>query len=283
MPANGEIRGAIVTHTDALTSTGAIHTVDSVVMPADVQISIAKLVRGSSQRTMIDLMVRAGLGWILDGREPNSDELQRAQLTGIVRAWDNDTAPLPDIDSLALPAYTVLCPTDKAFSRINMTQYLEDPEALLDMLQLHIIPTQPSTPRTDKKRVPTFAPPDGSPLSIADDLVFQTLLSASSKYGDVAFRATGDNSYLVGIRNARSGYGNNAARMGQAGRASVRWRKGHDSGLKTEVKHGHKGEKEIKGVEGQDDVLWRGGMSIGGGVILVDSVLIPYEPSWFTR
>lgn len=281
LPANGEIRPAIVTHADSLTSTGAIHIIDSVVMPADVEITIGKLIRGSKQSTMVDLMSRAGLDWILDGREPTRDELYHARLTGIVEAWDNDTATLPDLDSLALPAYTVLCPSDKAFSRINMTLYLSDLEALTNLLKLHIVPTQPTVPRTNTRKTPAPPPRDGSPISLADDLVFQTLLSSSSSYGDVAFRATGDNSFIVGIRNARSGYGNDVARLGLGGRASVRWRKSHTQDVET------KRAKEKKGVRGGSDaagdVLWRGGMTVGGGVIMLDAVLIPYEPSWLSR
>jgi uncharacterized surface protein with fasciclin (FAS1) repeats len=277
LPANGEIRPAIVTHADALTSTGAIHTVDSVVMPADVQVTIGKLIRGVKQSTMADLMSQAGLDWLLDGREPTSHELHQARLTGIVQAWDN-TSTSTDLGSLALPAYTVLCPTDKAFSRINMTLYLDDAEALTNLLKLHIIPTQPNIPRTYTRQILAPPPRDGSPLSLADDLVFQTLLSASSSYGDVAFRDTGDNSFIVGVRNARSGYGHDAARMGQAGRASVRWKISHDYGLNMQ-------RKRSKGMyaAGREEVLWRGGMTIGGGVIMLDAVLVPYEPSWLSR
>lgn len=272
LPSNGEIRPAIVTHADTLTSTGAIHTVDSVVMPADVQITIGKLIRGSKQSSMVDLMERAGLDWILDGREPTTDEIYRARHIGIVETMS------PDLESLALPGYTVLCPSDKAFSRINMTLYYEDSEALANLLKLHIIPTQPSTPHTDLRKIPAPPPRDGSPLSLADDLVFQTLLSSDSKYGDVAFRATGDNGFIVGIQNARSGYGNDAARLGQSGRATVRWRKSSQHNIESVGIYRKSRDKTER-----DDVLWRGGMTVGGGVIMLDAVLIPYEPSWLTR
>ena len=274
LPANGEIRPAQVTSADGLTSTGVIHVIDSVVMPADVSISIDKLVRGSRQSTMADLMVRAGLEWVLEGREPSRDEVQRAGLEGIVRVMDNGSEPSPDIDELALPGYVVLVPTDAAFSRINMTAYLSEPDELLKLLKMHIIPTQPAVPRTQGTKQAATAPRDGHPLSLDDDLVYQTLLSASSKYGELAIRATGDNSFLVGVRGARGGYGVNAARLGDSGRASVRWRKNQDKSLADAMDRVH-------GMEG--NVLWRGGVTLGGGVVLLDNVLIPYEPSWFTR
>jgi len=120
-----------------------IHAIDSVIKPADVSITIAKLIRGSVQNTMMNLMVRAGLSWILEGREPTSSELQRVFLDGFVLAGDDeDDDDLPDMDSLTTPSYTVLCPTDEAFSRLNLTHYISDKEALVNLLKLHIIPSQ---------------------------------------------------------------------------------------------------------------------------------------------
>lgn len=293
LPANGELRPAHVTSVDALTSTGVIHSIDSVMVPADVSLTISKLIRGSKHTTMAELLIRAGLSWILEGREPTSDEVSHAVLQGVVRVASDDNDDIPDVDSLAMPSYTVLVPTDKAFSQLNLTRYLESPEKLLDLLKLHIIPTQPSTPKFEKTNQAAEPPKDGQPLSIGDDLVYSTLLSASSKYGDVAFRATGDNSFIVGIKGAaRTGKGwtGDAARVGEYGRASVRWRKtvGHFHSVEGE-KHGDgKKGKEEQGVPpiSQDDTnleLWRGGLTLGGGVLVIDSVLIPYEPSWFDR
>jgi len=284
IPSNGELRPAKVTHFDALTDTGVIHTIDSVMIPADVSITISKLIRGSKQNTMVDLMIRAGLAWVLEGREPTSSEVQRLALQGFVRSWDNeddDESDLPDEDLLAMPSYTVLCPTDKAFSRLNLTHFLTDKEDLVNLLKLHIIPSQPSIPRSAGSKVPAAPPQDGQPLSLGDDLVFSTLLSSASKYGDIAFRATGDNSFIVGIRNARGGLGNDAARVGAAGRASVRWRKAHSSAgsLKKKKDKTEDDDEDEVGYE----ALWQGGMALGGGVVMVDSVLVPYEPSWFSR
>jgi uncharacterized surface protein with fasciclin (FAS1) repeats len=274
LPANGELRPARITHHDALTSTGTIHTIDSVVMPADLRITIAKLIRGSKQTTMADLMERAGLSWVLEGREPSRDEIQHAQLHGIVRSADSEGAPMPDLDSLALPSYTLLCPTDKAFSRLNLTHYLKNEDELINLLKLHIIPTQPSTPRTASSKQPASPPSDGRPLAMEDDLIYSSLLSSNTKYGELAFRATGDNSFIVGIRNARAGIGHASARIGSSGRASVRWKRespSYDTG------------SETKSFEDKNGELWRGGMTLGGGVLMIDSVLVPYQPSWFSR
>jgi uncharacterized surface protein with fasciclin (FAS1) repeats len=274
LPSNGELRPAQVTHHDALTSTGTVHTIDSVVMAADIKITIAKLIRGSKQTTMAELMDRAGLSWVLEGREPSKDEIRHAQLHGVVRPSDEET-PMPDLDSLALPSYTVLCPTDKAFSRLNLTHYLGNEEDLIELLKLHIIPTQPSTPKTGSTKEPASPPSDGRPLALEDDLIYSTLLSSKSRYGEVAFRATGDNSFIVGIRNARAGIGHASARIGASGRASVRWKRSAPS-LKSHTDVGDS-------IEDDNRQLWRGGLTLGGGVLMIDSVLVPYEPSWFSR
>ena len=274
LPSNGELRPARVTHHDELTSTGTVHTIDSVVMPADIKITIAKLIRGSNQTTMAELMERAGLSWVLEGREPSKEEIHHAQLHGVVRSWDEET-PMPDLDSLALPSYTVLCPTDKAFSRLNLTRYLHDEEELIKLLKLHIIPTQPSTPKTGSTKEAASPPSDGRPLALEDDLIYSTLLSDKSQFGEVAFRATGDNSYIVGIRNARANIGHASARIGASGRASVRWKRASSN----IVSYANAG----KSIEDDSRQLWRGGMTLGGGVLMIDSVLLPYEPSWFSR
>lgn len=276
LPANGELRPARITHHDALTSTGTIHTIDSVVMPADLRITISKLIRGSKQTTMAELMDKAGLSWVLEGREPSRDEIHRAGLHGIVRSGDDtEGMPMPDLDSLALPSYTVLCPTDKAFSRLNLTHYLNNEEELINLLKLHIIPTQPSTPKTGSSKEPASPPSDGRPLALDDDLIYSTLLSSKTKYGELAFRATGDNSFIVGIRNARAGIGHASARIGSSGRASVRWKRGQSNAVS--------GGDDKKSFEDDSRELWRGGMTLGGGVLMIDSVLVPYEPSWFSR
>ncbi|ORX38916.1 hypothetical protein BD324DRAFT_617870 [Kockovaella imperatae] len=295
-PANGELRPARISQLDALTSTGVVHTIDSLEMPADVSLTIAKLIRGSKQNTMMDLMIRAGMEWILQGREPTNEEVNAAQLHGVVQTWSSDGENDGDeADSLAMPSYTVLCPSDKAFSRINMSLYLSDKDALLDLLKLHIIPTQPSTPRTMKTKQPAEPPKDGQPLSLLDDLVYDTLYSSKSKYGQLAFRATGDNSYMIGIRNARSSSesDNNAARVGASGRGSVRWRRNRVPDLwmdDTASRYkrwlsSNKDKKKTSEAEEDDKRfdLWKGGLALGGGVLMIDNVLVPFEPSWFSR
>jgi uncharacterized surface protein with fasciclin (FAS1) repeats len=278
-PANGELRPAGVNHFDALTDSGVIHTIDSVMIPADVTFTIQKLIRGSKHNTMADLMLRSGLGWILEGREPVAGEISVAALQNSALEARSDVGRSPPYaDSFAMPSYTVLVPTDKAFSRLNLTWYLNDKEALLELLKLHIIPTQPLTPNSRSSKEVAEPPKDGQPLLLGDDVVYTTLLSSTSKYGSVAFRATGDNSYIVGIKGARGNIDDFSARVGQSGRASVKWRKGQPSGLLHP-----RGELFSMSANGKTSQLWHGGMALGGGVMILDAVLVPYRPSWFTK
>lgn len=311
LPSNGELRPGVLIHKDTLTETGVIHTVDSVMMPSDVVITLGKLVKGSKVgATMADLMIRSGLSWVLEGREPSSEEVQRVELEGIIRprddVGDHDEAPDQDEDngaeSLALSSYTLLCPTDKAFSKINITRYTSDPESLLKLLKLHIIPSPSSSTSSSssssKRQQRTVTPPkDGQPLSLVDDVVYSSLLSLSSRYGQLAFRATGDNGFLVGIKNARSGGERAVARVGVSGRASVRWKPhreelGSDLDVDLNDSSSSSTSKDGPGSDSSDSdsdnekpdqtQLWSNGMTLGGGVIVIDSVLIPYEPSWWT-
>lgn len=284
LPANGDLRPAVMRSHNALTETGVIHIIDGVIMPADVDISIAKLVRGARAHTMPELMIKAGLGWILEGREPTDAEVARVGLEGLVRVAGkggkkNDPVP----DDLAMPAYTVLLPTDKAFSRVNMTYYMSDPEALLALLKLHIIPSNLGTalPKASSEHAPRRPPNDNTPLSLEDDVVYPTLLSPSARYGELAFRAQGDDDFLVGVYNARSGSTERPARTEQAGRASVRWKASQGGRDPASILASFIANAMEKGED--PPALWRGGMTLGGGVIVIDTVLEPYNPGWFTR
>ncbi|KAK4683657.1 hypothetical protein P7C73_g6577, partial [Tremellales sp. Uapishka_1] len=197
MPLNGELRSTRLLEKNALTETGVIHTVDQVMLPSDVDITLEKLVKGSKESTMLGLMKKAGLSWVLEGRDPVGEE--------VVLYSSDATTPMP--------SFTILCPTDKAFARLNISA-LSD-EDLESLLKLHIIPADMNA-NLDLTQSQS-RPRDGEPLFLNDDLVYSTLYSNSSKYGKIAFRATGDNSYIVGIKDARGGGGNEVARVGASG------------------------------------------------------------------
>jgi solute carrier family 25 carnitine/acylcarnitine transporter 20/29 len=261
-PINGDIRDGRIVSGDMLTSTGALHVVDQVELPPSVKITINKLMRGAKASTMSDLLRLTNMSWIAEGTDPPEDFVLAKGKKGI------DKRPFQH------RSYTLLCPTDHAFSRINLTRYLDDPVALEELVRLHIIPSPP--PSKSSIEDPSRFPSDGRPLTLADEAAYSTLLSAKegggSKYGDVVFRHSGNDHWLVGIKGAR---GTDAqhdwASVTGFGRASPRFFDSEPSG----------GEDEEQGGEVSTQKLPR--MVYGGGLLLVDAVLLPYEPDWFAR
>ncbi|KAL7417557.1 hypothetical protein BDY24DRAFT_411530 [Mrakia frigida] len=293
---NGEWRDGEVVLEDMITSNGVIHQIDSVILPPSVDITLAKILKGSSNKIMAELLLKANLSWILNGTAPPEADLVRLGISG----WlppppstlsrlpftnrpttppdDDQTSPNPPALSFPL-SFTLLAPTDEAFSRINLTQYLLSPPLLLDLLKLHIIPSQsplPLNPKTASKSTPVALPPptDGRPLSLKEDVPYLTLLSASSAYGDLSFRQEGKGKFVVGIKGARGreeDERNDWAFVGGSGRASPRWGDEEEGSSSEEVE----GEEKEGGVE-----LVLNGVSRGGGVILISSVLVPFHPTW---
>lgn len=297
-PINGDARAGRVLEGDLLTSTGVIHVVDQVELPPELDITIPKLLQGARASTMIDLIRAANLSWVLDGP---AKRVQHATGLGLGQSDKKKKKRHGDgtQDDLARnQAYTILCPTDKALSRLNLTRYLSDPPALAALVKLHIIPTDTTLLPGDQHEArpastgeytnddedddddrhgpddPT-SPEDEreagrAPLSLSDEAAFPTLLDkragGTSQYGTVAFRRWGDDGWLVGVKSARGARGQtDAARVVAFGRASPRTvlvdrSQGHDD---TE-------EKEVS-------------LLAGGGVLVIDAVLLPYEPSWLRR
>jgi uncharacterized surface protein with fasciclin (FAS1) repeats len=238
-PASGQLERANVTDSNILTSTGVLHVLDQALLPPTLDISIEKLLKGAKANTMTDLLRQANMTWVMRGEQPpdgfsvsskHSKRRRRHQTEG-------------------LTAYTVLCPLDRAFNRINLTRYINDKEALVDLLKLHIIPFDPAFPA------------DGKPLTLSDDTAYDTLLSKArggpSKYGRLAFRRFGDDEYLVGIQSARGSFANDWAHIVSFGRATPRFETSPAAG--------------------------KAKMISSGGVFSLDAVLEPYQPDWFHR
>ncbi|KAM0788877.1 hypothetical protein ACM66B_002961 [Microbotryomycetes sp. NB124-2] len=259
LPANGEVRDAKVVEGNILTATGAIHIIDQVELPPELDISISKLLQGARANTFVDLIRAANYSWIINGNPPpdsflrrNDDDEDKSH-----RRWTKDTS------------YTILCPTDKALSRINLTHYYAHPEELASLVRLHIVPTNALSPLG----------PDGLPLSITNEVVYPTLQDklqgGPSDYGKVAFRRWGGEGWLVGIKAARGTNGQtDSARVISFGRASPAL-------VDREALSGSiiRGTRRGELMSGQ----YMPRLAAGGGVLLLDSVLLPYEPSWWRR
>lgn len=218
-----------------------------------MEITIPKLLLGGKANTFVDLLRAANMTWVLDGSSPPSPPSD-----------DNDEDEDEDDDEKrkdsSPPAYTILCPTDKALSRLNLTYYLSQPASLLSLVQLHVIPL-PASPSSPAQTTATSSSnAEGLPLPLDDSITYSTLLDrslggqgVSSAYGKIAFRRWGDDgTWLVGIKGARGTAGlSDSARVVGFGRATP----------------------SLRGEERQE----------GGGVLLIDSVLLPFEPSWWRR
>lgn len=144
--------------------------------------------------------------------------------------------------------WTLLCPPDDAFKDLNLTQLYSEVDYLKAIVMQHLIFTQPRD-KEDKKAI-IFGLTDplnnNRPISLDPSISYSTLRSPLSSYGDVVFRKLEDaaEAYVVGIRGAR-------------------------------------------GTNGQGDwarVLAWGRTTTGGGnggVIQIDRLLLPYQPSWW--
>lgn len=267
---NGESRDSQVLNTrDVLVENGSMNFIDQVELPSGLNIGLKKLMMGAKAATMLELMQASNMSWIL--QEP----------TG----------------RIGRQGYTILCPTDAAFTKINLTYYLEDRLRLEALVRQHIIPTHASDDDSDElKEGLSREPLPFEPLFLDDGVVYGTLLSTNeggwSAYGDVSFRATsgvgrtsdwtwdsdsdgdddgssdggsGDKTskgrWMVGIHGARGSNGkHDSARVVNYGRASP---------LLPSLLSDHHLDHRV--------------VAPGGGILLLDMVLEPYVPAFWRR
>jgi solute carrier family 25 carnitine/acylcarnitine transporter 20/29 len=138
--------------------------------------------------------------------------------------------------------WTLLCPPDEAFKNYNLTELYSDIPSLQKIVAQHLIPTPPSPKPAFEKDSNSFY--NNRPL-VLDDATYSTIRSSSSAYGDIVFQKRSDSKeYVVGIKGARGTNGQaDSARVLSWGRSTT------GSGT--------------------------------GGVIQIDQLLDPYEPTWW--
>ncbi|KAG1817800.1 hypothetical protein EV424DRAFT_1324215 [Suillus variegatus] len=211
--------------TNMLTETGVIHELSDLMIPRSVELNVGKLMKAAKATTMINMVTKAGFDWILNGTAPPEGS-----------EWADQ--------GLGGASWTVLCPTDDAFKNDNLTQLLEDIDVLRAIVSQHLIRTSSAGESGSFNVFDVLN--NNRPLPLEDLGEYPTLLSPSSAYGDIVFRALDDkvSQYMVGIKNAR-GTDKQAdwARVLTWGRATT------------------------------------GGGT--GGVITIDRMLVPYHPPWW--
>lgn len=162
----------------------------------------------------------------------------------------NGTAPPEDSDWAGADfrgaGWTLLCPTDSAFKGFNLTSLFANSNRLKAIVEQHLIPTAPKQASLLASLDPLHT---NKPLMMDDSASYTTLQSKNSAYGDIVFRRSDsddDMGYLVGIKDAR----------------------------------GTDGKKDWARV-----VAWGRTTNFNaiGGVVQIDQVLAPYQPSWWTE
>lgn len=238
---------------DILTNTGVIHEIDRVHIPFDL--TIRDLLKGVKADAMEDLMTQAGYEHILDSTYSNS-------------TTDNSAAN-----------YVVLVPTDSAFTRVNLSAILESPETLKRLVQQHIIPLGGSTALADLL-------PDGKrdDLDLKDESSFGTLLDklngGPSRYGSISFRKVQpvQSDRLSPRPKYRVADSDLPSEDGLGWMVGIKDTRGSSSGQHHSARIFAFG-REARALR-QYGSLIRPDI---GGVLQIDAVLMPYEPTWFYR
>ncbi|KAK0561916.1 hypothetical protein OC844_002975 [Tilletia horrida] len=319
---------AVLKKADMLTSTGVIHEISRVELPETLDITIGKLMLGAKADTMIEIVRKAGYGWILNGSTPamsqaddlfTLDDILDAQKSGNPNKRRKKERKRHkrrhDMFRDEKQAYILLCPTDEAFAKFNLTRYVEDKQALKRLVQLHILPLTPDA--AQKVAQMNEAAYGGLllPLALDDRLAFTSLLDkqlgGTSAYGSVAFRRAA--SPVLKVHTAalggtpergrrppgnggRGGGGDDDANLGWM--VGIRGTRGSVNGKKhvaNVVGFGRENLGVVRrsrlgvagngsgdgGGGGGDDVLPYPSMRVAGGVLTIDAVLEEYHPSWW--
>ncbi|CAE6528829.1 unnamed protein product [Rhizoctonia solani] len=130
---------------DTLTLTGALHEVSGVLWPRSVRVGIRELGLAADASTMLRLVQRAGFEGIWNGTGIPIESIANIYPPPTPSAkwgkwWfsgDKGGGKKPQPPKWT---YTLLCPTDAAFARINLTRLLDDHDALVALVRQHIVP-----------------------------------------------------------------------------------------------------------------------------------------------
>jgi solute carrier family 25 (mitochondrial carnitine/acylcarnitine transporter), member 20/29 len=181
-----------LTPTERLTQTGVVHELSDILLPRSVDITLGKLAKSAKGSTMIGLVTKAGLDWMLNGTAPPEGS-----------PWAEAHLPVD--------GWTLLCPTDDAFRSYNLTSLYADIPALTVLVSQHIVWSTSSSKSASHLIVDALN--NNRPLSLDSQQSYQTILSQRHEYGDIVFRPSNTpselGSYVVGIKGARGTSGDN--------------------------------------------------------------------------
>ncbi|KAF5356169.1 hypothetical protein D9756_004097 [Leucocoprinus leucothites] len=279
--------------TNTLTQTGVIHELTDILLPRSVEITVGKLVKAAKGNTMMSIVNRAGFDWILNGTAPPEDS-----------PWSEMFGSMTGV------TWTLLCPSDEAFKHVNLTDLFADTERLQNIVMQHLIPSPfpnfrsgDSFKHLDNIGEDNDKPGDGGkrpgegedafynnqPLPLEDSASYSTLRTKNSLYGDITFRTTGNEDgtqqLIVGIKDARGTNGKadwakvvswgRATKSGPSNPPSIPSPPPFSLPSPQSTLHLTSSSSEL------ESQLYYLAPNAAGGVILIDRLLWPYEPSWW--
>ncbi|KAF8832213.1 hypothetical protein HHX47_DHR1001908 [Lentinula edodes] len=169
-----------------LTQTGVVHELSDILIPRSVNLTVGKLMKAAKGSTMISMVTKAGLDWVLNGTSPPEDSQWAQQ--GFGKA-----------------GWVLLCPSDSAFGQYNLTELYGNKEKLVSIVGQHLIPLPSQSNKLIAAPLDDDPLYNNRPLVLDDSVTYSTLQSASSVYGDLVFKQSDDakGGYIVGIKGAR--------------------------------------------------------------------------------
>ena len=164
-----------LTPMNLLTETGAVHELSDIFIPRSVHLTVGKLAKAAKGTTMTNLILKAGMEWVLNGTTPPVDS-----------PWGQS--------GISGTGWTLLCPSDDAFKRVNLTRLHADKAAMQLIVGQHLL----NTPDPEL----SVSPNNNQPVRFHDSDIYATLVSPESDYRDVVFRETENGEVVVAIKNA---------------------------------------------------------------------------------
>ncbi len=164
-----------LTPMNLLSETGAVHELSDIFIPRSVHLTVGKLAKAAKGTTMTNLILKAGMEWVLNGTTPPVDS-----------PWGQS--------GISGTGWTLLCPSDDAFKRVNLTRLHADKAAMQLIVGQHLL----NTPDPEL----SVSPNNNQPVRFHDSDIYATLISPESNYRDVVFRETENGEVVVAIKNA---------------------------------------------------------------------------------
>jgi solute carrier family 25 carnitine/acylcarnitine transporter 20/29 len=164
-----------LTPINLLSETGVVHELSDIFIPRSVHLTVGKLAKAAKGNTMTNLILKAGMEWVLNGTAPPADS-----------PWGQIGVPGT--------GWTLLCPTDNAFKKVNLTRLYSDKAGMQLIVGQHLLHTPNSA---------ELGPPNNNqPVPLHDSDVHKTLISPNSNHRDVVFREMEHGEVVVRIKHA---------------------------------------------------------------------------------